>query len=60
MCVQIVQMTDEEKLTMYMKCSKKELASMLIEANKYIDSNNTVKVIDIAETRSPIEKWGSL
>ena len=34
---QVVEMTDEEKLKMYMKLSKEELAKMLIEANKHID-----------------------
>lgn len=33
--MQVIEQTDEEKLVMYMKCSKKELAKMLIEANKH-------------------------
>ena len=32
--IQIVEQTDEEKLKMYMKCKKIELAKMLIEANR--------------------------
>ena len=32
--------TDEEKLKMYMKCNKEELAKMLIEANKVISINS--------------------
>ena len=34
---QIIQQTDEEKLAMYMKLSKEELAKMLIENNKVIE-----------------------
>ena len=34
--MQVVEQTDEEKLQMYMKCTKKELAEMLIESNKHI------------------------
>jgi hypothetical protein len=37
--MQIVEQTDEEKLTMYMKCKKEQLAKMLIQCNKIIDSN---------------------
>jgi hypothetical protein len=33
----VVEMTDEEKLEMYMKLSKKEIAKMLIESNKNLD-----------------------
>ena len=33
---QIVKQTDKEKLKMYMKLSKKELAQMLINCNNYI------------------------
>lgn len=33
----IEQLTDTEKLKMYLKCSKLELAKMLIEANKVIN-----------------------
>ena len=34
--VQEIEMTKEEQMTMYMKCSKKELCKMLIEANKHL------------------------
>ena len=34
---QVIAMTDEEKLEMYMKCTKKELAKMLIESNRNLD-----------------------
>lgn len=34
--VQVVQMTHEEQVEMYMKCSKKELCVMLIECNKFL------------------------
>lgn len=36
--VQVIEMTDKEKLKMYMKCSKKELAKMLIESNRIVFS----------------------
>lgn len=32
--MQIIEQTDEEKMAMYMSCTKKELASMLLECNK--------------------------
>ena len=35
--MQIVEQTDKEKLAMYMKCKKKELAEMLINCNKYLE-----------------------
>lgn len=47
MCLQIVKMTDDEKLTMYMKCSKKELAKIIIANEKY-RSSPQVSVIDIS------------
>lgn len=34
--VQLKDQTYEEELEMYMACSKKELAEMLIEANKHL------------------------
>jgi hypothetical protein len=34
--VQEIEMTKEEQMTMYMKCSKKELCKMLIEINSYL------------------------
>jgi len=34
--VQEIEMTKEEQMTMYMKCSKKELCEMLIEANRHL------------------------
>lgn len=36
--MQVIEMTDKEKLKMYMKCNKKELAKMLIQCNKLIES----------------------
>lgn len=43
--VQITEMTDREKLKMYMKCSKRELAKMLIESNKHL--NFSIKGSDL-------------
>jgi len=34
---EVVAMTDKEKLKMYMKLSKKEIAKMLIESNKSLE-----------------------
>ena len=34
--VQEIEMTKKEQLDMYMKCSKKELCKMLIEANRHL------------------------
>ena len=36
--MQIAEQTDEEKLVMYMKCTKKQLAEMLIQCNKILDT----------------------
>lgn len=36
--VQIIEQTDEEKLAMYMKLLKEELAKMLIECNRVISN----------------------
>ena len=33
----IIEQTQEEKLKMYMKYTKKELAKMLLECNKFLD-----------------------
>lgn len=35
--VHVIPMTDEEKMAMYMKLSKKELATMLMNCNKMIE-----------------------
>lgn len=35
--LQIIEKTDEEKMTMYMKCTKKKLAKMLIQCNKLLE-----------------------
>jgi hypothetical protein len=34
---QVVEMTDDEKMEMYMRLSKEEIAKMLIEANRHIN-----------------------
>lgn len=36
--IQVVKMTDKEKMAMYMKCKKKELAEMLIQSNKHLET----------------------
>ena len=38
--VQVVRQTWEERFKMYMKCTKKELASMLAEQAKYISPDS--------------------
>ena len=40
--VQEVIMTKQEQVDMYMKCSKKELCEMLIEANKHLKKQLTL------------------
>ena len=50
--MQTIQQTDEEKMAMYMKLSKKEIILMLIQCNKTLDrildrsENQPVPVID--------------
>jgi len=36
--MQIVEMTDDEKMAMYMKLTKKELIEMLIQTNKHLEN----------------------
>ncbi len=38
MVVQVLEQTHEEKITMYMKLTKREIAEMLANANEAIDS----------------------
>lgn len=35
--LQVIETTDKQKTKMYMKCTKKELIKMLIQANKVLD-----------------------
>ena len=42
--LQEIEITEEEQLTMYMKCYKKELCKMLIEANKHL-KNFHIRVV---------------
>ena len=42
---QVVQQTDKQKFEMYVKLRKKELAKMLIEANKHL--SNTFYVVEL-------------
>lgn len=35
--MQLIEQTHEEKVAMYMKCTKKQLIEMLIECNKHLD-----------------------
>jgi len=44
--VRVGEMTDEEQLKMYMKCSKKELCKMLIQANKHLGKMMTIREVD--------------
>ena len=37
--VQVIEQTHEEKMAMYMKLTKKELAEMLISANNHLNMN---------------------
>ena len=46
---QIVETTHDEKTKMYMKCTKVELAKMLIECNRILEAQFQVKNIDNAE-----------
>jgi hypothetical protein len=41
--MQVIEQTPEEKLKMYMKCSKVELAKMLIECNRLLTAQMEVK-----------------
>ncbi len=53
--LQEIIMTKQEQVDMYMKCSKKELCEMLIEANKHLKKQLTltdvVKSFDCGNNR---------
>lgn len=51
--MQVIEMTDKEKLKMYMKCSKKELAKMLIESNRILFSR---AIVSGEQLKEAIEK----
>lgn len=44
-----IDIPDEEKMAIYMKCSKKELSELLIESNKILDKQ--LKKIDWSRDR---------
>lgn len=41
--IQVIEQTHEEKMAMYMKEPKKDLAAMLIQCNKLLDAQLQVK-----------------
>lgn len=43
--MQIIEQTHKQKMKMYMKCTKKKLAEMLIECNRILDGQMQVKNI---------------
>lgn len=43
--MQVIEQTHDEKMAMYMKCTKKELASMLIECNRILEAQLQAKNI---------------
>ena len=43
--LQIINQTDEEKFVMYSKLTKKELISMLIEANKHLQTRQLTYIL---------------
>lgn len=47
--MQVIDQTDEEQLAMYMKCSKVELANMLLQCNKAISSRVGAKLYMASE-----------
>ena len=49
--LQIVEMSYEEKILMYDKCSKEELIKMLIESNKHLERLTSKKVIEYPNGR---------
>ena len=52
--MQVVDTTDEEKLKMYMKCKKKYLAKMLIEANRILYEQKIPTVRNSGTWQEPI------
>lgn len=58
--LQEVKMTDEEKTTMYMKCSKKELVGMLIQCNKILNSRFGSRYFIGADPFDKLRWWQNL
>ena len=50
--MQIVKQTTKEKLKMYMKCSKLELAKMLIECNRILEAQMQVNIVSKGDSAS--------
>lgn len=51
--VQTIEQTDEEKMAMYMKLSKKEIISMLLECQKYLPKPKVVFPSDYLRVELP-------
>ena len=43
--IQVIEQTHDEKMKMYMKCTKKKLAEMLIECNRILNAQMEAKNI---------------
>ena len=54
--VHVKEQTDEEKLKMYMKSTKKELAEMLLHANKLLDNGFPSNFTWISKTETPFKQ----
>lgn len=56
--MQIIEQTDEEKMAVYMKCTKKQLAEMLITCHDYL-TNKSVEITDMRDyyEKKPRERF---
>lgn len=45
--MQVIEQTHKQKMKMYMKCTKKKLAEMLIECNRILEAQLQVKNIAV-------------
>ena len=59
MMLQVIKQTREERMTMYLKLTKRELAEMLINANEALSRTLPVVSVDRAMTPSlpPVTTW---
>ena len=56
--IQIIEQTHEEKMSMYMKQSKKKLAEMIIECNRILESQiNRTCQCPPEETTGAMQEW---
>ena len=58
--LQVIEQTRDEKIAMYMRCTKRELAEMLLNCNEALSARNQVEPINpiqITTVQCPSFSW---